>query len=76
MIFKKTSINYSLNYFIEKTMESVGNGVRLELIKKEWRWKFFKQQSKLTFKGVPKSYQICDNFTFKKMNFFVINQYT
>ena len=47
-------------------MENVRNRLELELIKKDDVKKIIKQQSKLTFNGIHKSYENCDSYTFKK----------
>ena len=49
-----------------KTMENVRNRIRLELFKKDDNKNFIKQQSKLTFNGIHKSYQNCDSYTLKQ----------
>ena len=52
-----------------KTMANVPNRVRLEFIRKDDTQKNIKQQSKLTFNGIHKSYENCDSCTFKKTKF-------
>ena len=48
-------------------MQNVKNRERLEFIKKYKNEKTIKQQSKLTFNGIHKSYEICDSYyTFKQ----------
>ena len=47
-------------------MENVRNRLRLEFIKKDEYKKIIKQQSKLTFNGIHKSYENCDSYTFKQ----------
>ena len=39
--------------------------MRLECFKKDESNKIIKQQSKLTFNGIQKSYENCDSYTFK-----------
>ena len=50
-------------------MANVPNRVRLEFIKKDDTQKNIKQQSKLTFNGIHKSYENCDSCTFKQTKF-------
>ena len=52
--------------FYEKTMENVRNRIKLEFIKKHDIDKIIKQQSKLTFNGIHKSYTNYDSYTFKQ----------
>ena len=47
-------------------MENVRNRLRLEFIKKYEYKENVKQQSKLTFNGIHKSYENCDTYLFKK----------
>ena len=47
-------------------MEIVRNRLKKEFIKKDDTVKFIKQQSKLTFNGVHKSYETYDSYTFKQ----------
>ena len=47
-------------------MENVRNRLRLESIKKDDYKEIMKQQSKLTFNGIHKSYENCDSYQFKK----------
>ena len=54
------------NRFYEKTMENVRNRIRLEFIRKDDTDKIIKQQSKLTFNGIHKSYENYDSYTFKQ----------
>ena len=46
-------------------MENVRNRLK-KIFKKGDTDKFIKQQSKLTFNGIQKSYENCDSFTFKQ----------
>ena len=52
-----------------KFLENVRNRLGLELIKKGYNKKFIKQQSKLTFNGIQKSYENYDSYTFFGGNF-------
>ena len=47
-------------------MEDVRSRLRLEFIKKDEYKKVIKQQSKLTFNGLYKSYENCDVYTFRQ----------
>ena len=47
-------------------MENVRNRIRVEFIKKDDTHKIIKQQSKLTFNGIQKSYENYDSYTFKQ----------
>ena len=49
-----------------KFLENVRNRLELELIKKDNVKKIIKQQSKLTFNAIQKSYENYDSYTFKK----------
>ena len=52
--------------FHGKRMANVGNPLRLEFIKKDDNKNNIKQQSKLTFNGIHKSYENCDSYEFKQ----------
>ena len=52
------------NAFYGKTMKNVRNRLRLKFIKKMKKKEILKQQSKLTFNGIRKSYENCDSCTF------------
>ena len=47
-------------------MENVRNRLKIKFIKKDAYREIIKQQSKLTFNGIHKSYENCDSYTFKK----------
>ena len=59
---------YSLlnNAIYGTTKENVRNHSRLEVIKKDEFKKITKQQSKLTFSGIHKSYEYCDSNSFRR----------
>ena len=52
--------------FYGRTMENVRNRTKVEFIKKDDTDKIIKQQSKLTFNGIQKSYENYDSYTFKQ----------
>ena len=54
------------NAFYGKTMENVRNRLKIKFIKKDDYREIIKQQSKLTFNGIHKSYGNCDSYTFKQ----------
>ena len=64
--FEKGFYNLLNNAFYGKTTENVRNGIKVEFIKKDDYVKFIKQQSKLTFNGIHKSYENYDSYTFKQ----------
>ena len=47
-------------------MENVRNRLKIEFVKKNDYREIVKQQSKLTFNGIHKSYENCDSYTFKQ----------
>ena len=47
-------------------MENVRNRLKITFIKKDDHREIIKQQSKLTFNGIHKSYDNCDSYTFKQ----------
>ena len=59
---------YKLLYiaFYGKTMENVRNVLKIKFIRKDKYREIIKQQSKMTFNGVHKSYENCDSYTFKQ----------
>ena len=60
--FFKLLVNAAFGIFLE----NVRNRSRLEKIKKDDIKKIMKQQSKLTFNAIHKSYENCDSYTFKQ----------
>ena len=52
--------------FYGKIMENLRNRLRLEFIKKYDYKKITKQESKLTFNGIHKSYENCDSYLFQQ----------
>ena len=64
--FEKDFFKLLVNAAFGKFLENVRNRLELELIKKDNIEKFINQQSKLTFNGIQKSYEIYDSYTLKK----------
>ena len=54
------------NTFYGKTMENVRNVVEIKIVKKYDYREIIKQQSKLTFNGIHKTYENCNSYTFKQ----------
>ena len=59
--------------FYAKTMENVRNRIKVEFIQKDGNDTIIKQQSKLTFKGIHKSYTNYDSYTFKQNEVLMIS---
>ena len=64
--FEKDFFKLLVNAAFGKFLENVRNRLGLELIKKDDIKKIIKQQSKLTFNGIQKSYENYYSYTFKK----------
>ena len=64
--FEKDFFILLVNAAFGKFLENVRNRSGLKIIKKDSIKKIIKQQSKLTFSGIQKSYENYDSYTFKK----------
>ena len=64
--FEKDFFKLLVNSAFGKFLENVRNRLGLEIIKKGDFKKIIKQQSKLTFNGIQKSYENYDSYTFEK----------
>ena len=66
MNLRKIFYKYLINSFYVKTMQNVRNRIKVEFIKQDDTNKIIKQQSKMTFNGIHKSYENYDSYTFKQ----------
>ena len=64
--FEKEFFKLLVNAAFGKLLENVRNRLQIDLITKDNVKKIIYQQSKLTFKGINKSYENCDSSTFKQ----------
>ena len=67
--FEKDFYKLLNNAFYGKTSENVSNRKKVEFIKKDDTDKIIKQQPKLTFNAIHKSYENFDSYTFKQNEF-------
>ena len=64
--FEKDFYKLLNSAFYDKTMENLRNRLKIKFIKKDNYREIIKQQSKLSFNGIHKSYENSDSYTFKQ----------
>ena len=63
--FEKDFYELLNNSLYGETMENIRNRINVEFILNDDNHKLIKQQSKVTFNEIQKSYVNCDSYTFK-----------
>ena len=64
--FEKDFYKLLNNAFYGKTIEIVRNCLKIKIVRRDDYREIIKQQPKLTFNGIHKSYENCDSYTFKQ----------
>ena len=64
--FEKDFYKFLNHAFYGKTMDNVRDRIKVEFINRDDTIEIIKQQSKITFNGIHKSYENIDSYTFKQ----------